>query len=157
MKAILQRVKSGSVTVNDETVGKVGVGYVILLGITHGDTLDDVKQLASKTVNLRVFADEAGKMNRSVLDVDGEILVVSQFTLYADTRKGRRPSYINAAPPEVAKPLVDAFVSELLGLGVQHVATGVFGAEMLVDIQNDGPVTIVLEQESSGMGDKGCI
>lgn len=146
MKAILQRVKSGSVTVNNQIVGQVGAGYVILLGITHGDTHDDVKQLATKTVHLRVFADDAGKMNRSVLDVAGEVLVVSQFTLYADTRKGRRPSYINAAPPNIAEPLVDAFVTELRNLGITHVATGVFGADMLVDIQNDGPVTVVLEQ-----------
>jgi D-tyrosyl-tRNA(Tyr) deacylase len=126
-------------------VGQIGPGFVILLGITHGDTADDVAWLAEKTVHLRVFSDEAGKMNRSLLDVAGEILLVSQFTLYADAGKGRRPSYVNAAPPGIAEPLVDAFAGALRQLGVKKVATGVFGATMLVDIQNDGPVTIILE------------
>jgi D-tyrosyl-tRNA(Tyr) deacylase len=145
MRAILQRVKSGSVSVADEMVGQIGPGFVILLGITHGDTADDVAWLAKKTVHLRVFSDEAGKMNRSLLDVAGEILLVSQFTLYADAGKGRRPSYVNAAPPGIAEPLVDAFAGALRQLGVKKVATGVFGATMLVNIQNDGPVTIILE------------
>lgn len=145
MRAILQRVKSGSVSVADEMVGQIGPGFVILLGITHGDTADDVAWLAEKTVHLRVFSDEAGKMNRSLLDVAGEILLVSQFTLYADAGKGRRPSYVNAAPPGIAEPLVDAFAGALRQLGVKKVATGVFGATMLVNIQNDGPVTIILE------------
>jgi D-tyrosyl-tRNA(Tyr) deacylase len=145
MRAILQRVKSGSVSIADEIVGQIGPGFVILLGITHGDTADDVAWLAEKTVHLRVFSDEAGKMNRSLLDVAGEILLVSQFTLYADAGKGRRPSYVNAAPPGIAEPLVDAFAGALRQLGVKKVATGVFGATMLVNIQNDGPVTIILE------------
>lgn len=145
MRAILQRVKSGSVSVADEMVGQIGPGFVILLGITHGDTADDVAWLAEKTVHLRVFSDEAGKMNRPLLDVAGEILLVSQFTLYADAGKGRRPSYVNAAPPGIAEPLVDAFAGALRQLGVKKVATGVFGATMLVNIQNDGPVTIILE------------
>ena len=145
MRAILQRVKSGSVSIADEIVGQIGPGFVILLGITHGDTADDVAWLAEKIVHLRVFSDEAGKMNRSLLDVAGEILLVSQFTLYADAGKGRRPSYVNAAPPGIAEPLVDAFAGALRQLGVKKVATGVFGATMLVNIQNDGPVTIILE------------
>ena len=148
MRAVLQRVKSGSVQVDGKIVGQVRVGYVILLGITHGDSSDTVQQLAQKIVHLRVFADEADKMNRSLLDVGGEVLVVSQFTLYADTRKGRRPSYTDAAPPEVAAPLVDSFAKALRQLGVTHVATGIFGADMLVDIQNDGPVTIILAAEN---------
>ena len=147
MRALLQRVSSASVTVDDQIIGEIGRGFVILLGVTHTDTLDDVGQLTKKAVHLRVFADETGKMNRSLLDVGGQILVVSQFTLYADTRKGRRPSYVNAAPPEIAEPLVDSFVKSLRQLGVKKVATGVFGANMQVDIQNDGPVTIVLETE----------
>ena len=147
MRAILQRGTAGSVTVDDKIVGQIGAGFVILLGVTHTDTGAEVKRLAEKTVHLRVFADEAGKMNRSVLDVAGEILVISQFTLYADTRKGRRPSYVNAAPPDIAAPLVDEFVNRLGELGVKQVAAGIFGAKMLVDIQNDGPVTIILETD----------
>lgn len=147
MKAILQRVTSGRVTADDQVVGQINAGFVILLGVTHTDSTADVAQLAQKTVHLRVFNDEAGKMNRSLLDTDGEALVVSQFTLYADTRKGRRPSYVNAAPPEVAAPLVDAFAKQLRALGVRQVATGIFGAAMQVEIHNDGPVTITLETD----------
>ena len=145
MKAILQRVTSGQVTVDNQIVGQIGAGYVILLGITHGDSMDEVKKLAEKTVHLRVFEDELGKMNRSALDSGAEMLVISQFTLYADTKKGRRPSFIKAAPPDIAAPLVEQFVTTLKQLGVPKVATGVFGATMLVHIENDGPVTIILE------------
>lgn len=147
MKAILQRVTKGSVTVENNIVGQIETGFVILLGITHTDSEADVEQLAQKIVHLRVFADEAEKMNRSLLDVKGSALVISQFTLYADTRKGRRPSYVNAALPETAEPLIDAFVARLSALGVQKVETGIFGANMQVDIHNDGPVTIILETE----------
>lgn len=145
MKVVLQRVIRGRVLVNDVVVGQVEKGYVLLVGITHTDTLDIVQKMAEKVVHLRIFEDEAGKMNRSILDVGGEILVVSQFTLYADARRGRRPGYSEAARPEVAAPLVEAFEDALRGLGIGHVATGQFGAMMLVDIQNDGPVTIILE------------
>lgn len=147
MRAVLQRVASGRVTVTGNIVGEIGAGFVILVGVTHTDTLNEVKRLAEKTVYLRVFADDAGKMNRSVLDVGGEVLVISQFTLYADARKGRRPSYTAAAPPEIAAPLVAEFAAHLQALGVKKVAAGVFGAEMLIDLQNDGPVTIILDTE----------
>ncbi|MDM8518662.1 D-aminoacyl-tRNA deacylase [Anaerolineales bacterium HSG6] len=145
MKAILQRVIQGRVTVNNKIVGQIGAGYVILLGVTHGDGIDEVKKLAEKMVHLRVFEDTTGKMNRSALDCAAEMLVISQFTLYADTKKGRRPSFTKAAPPDIAAPLVEKFVAYLKQLGVTKVATGVFGADMLVHIENDGPVTIILE------------
>ncbi|MDM8526660.1 D-aminoacyl-tRNA deacylase [Anaerolineales bacterium HSG24] len=148
MKAILQRVTSGRVTVDNQIVGQIGAGYVILLGITHGDGMDEVKKLAEKTAHLRVFEDEAGKMNRSALDCGAEMLVISQFTLYADAKKGRRPSFTKAAPPDIAAPLVEQFVAHLKQLGVTKIATGVFGATMLVHIENDGPVTIILETDS---------
>lgn len=148
MKAILQRVRRGSVTVAEEMVGEVGPGYVILLGATHGDGPAQVQKLAEKTVHLRVFEDEQSKMNRSALEVGAEMLVISQFTLLADAKKGRRPSFTNAAPPEVAEPLVEQFVAQLKQLGVAHVATGRFGAHMLVTIENDGPVTIVLDTDT---------
>lgn len=145
MRAVLQRVRRGQVIVGDEIVGAINAGYVILLGITHTDSETELKKLAEKTVHLRVFEDEQGKMNRSALEVGAEMLVVSQFTLYAETRKGRRPSFTQAAPPEMAEPLVEKFVEQLRGLGIQKVATGVFGAHMQVEIKNDGPVTIILD------------
>lgn len=144
MRAVLQRVSSGSVTVNNQTVAQIGLGYVILLGIGPEDTPGIARDLAEKTAYLRVFEDEAGKMNRSVMDVNGEAIVVSQFTLYADTSRGRRPSFINAAKPELAEPLVDVFTARLREFGIA-TQQGVFGAHMVVDIRNDGPVTILLE------------
>lgn len=147
MRAILQRVQRGHVAVNGEIVGQVGAGYVILLGVTHSDGPDGVEKLAEKVVNLRVFEDDQGKMNLSALDTGAEMLVISQFTLYADTRKGRRPSFTNAAPPETAEPLVERFIAALRSLGIQKVASGLFGAHMLVHIENDGPVTIILDTE----------
>ena len=148
MKAVLQRVQTGSVTVDNEIVGQIGPGYVILLGVTHTDGPAEVNKLAEKTVHLRVFEDEQGKMNRSALEVGGEMLVISQFTLYADAKKGRRPSFTRAAPPDIAEPLVAQFVEKLRRLGVEKVETGVFGAYMLVDIDNDGPVTIILDTDT---------
>lgn len=145
MRVLVQRVTQGKVRVEDEVVGEMGAGLVLLVGVTHEDGLDEVRRLASKIVNLRIFEDEAGKFNLSLLDVGGEALVVSQFTLYADTRKGRRPSFIQAARPEQAAPLVDALASELKALGAAHVATGRFGASMMVEIFNTGPVTIWLD------------
>ena len=130
--------------VGDEIVGAIGRGLVILLGIAPGDSPTQVRALAAKIANLRVFSDEAGKFNLSALDLGAEALVVSQFTLYADTSRGRRPSFTGAAPPEVAAPLVEDFAEQLRSLGLR-VATGSFGAHMLVRIANDGPVTIVLE------------
>jgi len=145
MRLILQRVTSGSVSVEGKIVGQIGAGYVILIGITHSDTAAIAQKMAQKVVHLRVFNDQAGKMNRSALDVEAEMLVVSQFTLYADSRKGRRPNYINAAPPAIAKPLIEQFIQSLQSFGLKKVASGVFGANMLVNIANDGPVTIILE------------
>ena len=145
MRALLQRVKSGKVTVDDHTVAGIGPGLVILLGIGQGDTEEQAKFLAEKIATLRIFEDEDSKFNRSILDVSGEAIVVSQFTLYGDARKGRRPSFSEAAPPEVAAPLVDRFV-ELLRLQGVPTQTGVFAAHMLVEIENDGPVTIWLEK-----------
>ncbi len=147
MRAILQRVRQGQVMVSGEVVGQAGAGYVILLGVTHGDGPAEVKKLADKVVNLRVFEDDQGKMNLSALDTAADMLVISQFTLYADTRKGRRPSFTQAAPPETAGPLVETFMAALRSLGVQNVAAGVFGAHMLVHIENDGPVTIILDTD----------
>jgi D-tyrosyl-tRNA(Tyr) deacylase len=147
MRAILQRVRRGYVTVDDELVGEIGTGFVILLGITHKDGLPEMKKLAEKTANLRVFEDNQGKMNRSALDVAGQMLVISQFTLYADAKKGRRPSFTRAAAPDKAEPLVNQFAEYLRQLGIAKVATGQFGASMLVHIENDGPVTILLDTD----------
>lgn len=145
MRAILQRVQQGHVAIDGNIVGQIGPGYVILLGVTHNDGLAEVKKLAEKTVHLRVFEDAQGKMNLSALDANAEMLVISQFTLYADARKGRRPSFTDAALPAVAEPLVAHFAAELQKLGVKKVASGVFGAHMVVHIENDGPVTIILD------------
>lgn len=145
MRAILQRVSSGRVSVAGEVIGAIGPGLVILLGIAQDDTEAEGQRLAKKITHLRIFSDEAGKMNRSALEVGAEILLVSQFTLYADCVKGRRPSYTAAAPPDMAEPLVEAFALALRSLGLTKVATGQFGANMLVEINNDGPVTIMLD------------
>ncbi len=145
MRVILQRVSSGCVRVDGAVVGEVGRGFVALVGMTHTDTQAEVELLAKKTAYLRVFEDEAGKMNLSALEVGAGVLVVSQFTLYADTRKGRRPSFIGAAPPETAAPLVDYYAERLRAEGIGHVAQGIFGAMMQVEINNDGPVTIILD------------
>ncbi|MGB4323268.1 MAG: D-aminoacyl-tRNA deacylase [Anaerolineaceae bacterium] len=144
MRAVLQRVSKGSVSVDNKIVAQIGLGYVILLGIGPDDTPQLAGELAEKTAYLRVFEDDAGKMNRSLLDVGGEAIVVSQFTLYADTSRGRRPSFIYAAKPELAEPLVEVFAQRLRALGIP-TQQGVFGAHMVVDIRNDGPVTILLE------------
>lgn len=146
MRAVLQRVTHASVTVEGKIVGQIERGFLILLGIGQGDGESEVKTLADKIVNLRVFPDDEGKMNRSLLDCGGSVLVVSQFTLYADVRKGRRPSFIDAAPPALAEPLVERFMDALAACGV-HVEGGVFGAHMDVELLNDGPVTIWLDSE----------
>jgi D-tyrosyl-tRNA(Tyr) deacylase len=146
VRVVLQRVSQGSVHVDGETVAEIGHGLVILTGIGPEDGAAQAQYLAEKIANLRIFADQQGKTNLSVLDVSGEAIVVSQFTLYADTRKGRRPSFINAAPPELAEPLVETFAEMLRQQGVP-TQTGQFGAEMLVNIQNDGPVTIWMERD----------
>jgi D-tyrosyl-tRNA(Tyr) deacylase len=144
MRALVQRVTQASVHVDDEVVGEIGAGLYVLVGITGSDTTDDATKLAAKVAHLRVFDDAAGVMNRSLLDTGGGALVVSQFTLYGDTQRGRRPSWVAAAPPEQAEPLVDAFAAALAGTGVP-VATGRFGADMQVALVNDGPVTLLLE------------
>ena len=145
MKAVIQRVKFCEVKVNDAIVGKIKNGLLILLGITHDDTDEDIQWLTQKIVNLRIFNDEAGVMNVSVKDANGEILVVSQFTLHAATKKGNRPSYIAAARPEIAVPLYEKFLKEVeLQLG-KKVEAGIFGADMQVSLLNDGPVTIIID------------
>lgn len=145
MRALLQRVSQAKVTVNGRITGQIERGYVILLGVTHGDTTKEADWLANKVAGLRLFEDTAGKMNLSIYDVGGSFLVISQFTLYGDARKGRRPSFSAAARPEQAEPLVDYFCEKLRGMGYT-VATGVFGAHMDVEIHNDGPVTLMLEK-----------
>jgi len=144
MKAVIQRVSEGSVTVDEKVVAEIGQGLVILLGIAPDDTVDLARQMVSKIANLRIFEDENEKMNLSALDVAAEAIVVSQFTLYADTSRGRRPSFIGAAMPELAEPLVETFAHLLTDQGVP-TQTGVFGAMMEVALVNDGPVTIVME------------
>lgn len=148
MRAVIQRVKSASVAVNGQVVGKIGAGLLVLLGVSREDTEADANYLLDKTVNLRIFADEEGKMNRSVLDSNGALLVVSQFTLYGDARKGRRPSYIEAAEPQRANFLYEYWVAEARKSGL-IVETGVFQAMMEVALINDGPVTILLDSRKN--------
>jgi D-tyrosyl-tRNA(Tyr) deacylase len=145
MRIVVQRVSKGSVSVDGQVVGSIDQGLVLLVGVTHEDGEEEARFLANKVANLRIFPDGEGKFNLSGLDVGAEALVVSQFTLYGDTRKGRRPSFVKAAQPEIAEPLIERFVSLLEEEGL-HVETGVFGAMMLVEIHNDGPVTIILEK-----------
>lgn len=147
MRAILQRVSTASVTVEGQVVGRIDAGFLVLLGIAAGDGPAEALLLAEKTVNLRVFADAEGRFNHSLLDIGGAALVVSQFTLYGDLRKGRRPNFTAAAPPAMAAPLVDAYADALRSYGVP-VATGVFGAMMQVALVNDGPVTLILDSDS---------
>ena len=148
MRVLIQRVLSANVVVDDAATGAVGQGLLLLVGVTHADTEATEERMADKIVKLRIFNDEAGLMNRSVLDVDGGILAVSQFTLYADARKGNRPSYTDAARPEQASPTFDRFVAKLASRLGKPVATGVFGADMKVSLVNDGPVTIWLDSET---------
>lgn len=147
MRALLQRVSSASVSVNGRIIGQIERGLVILLGVTHGDSVVEADWLANKIAGLRLFEDDAGKMNLGLADVNGSVLVVSQFTLYGDARKGKRPSFTAAARPEQAEPLVDYFCDQLRQAGL-IVATGQFGAMMQVAIHNDGPVTLMLEKEN---------
>ncbi|MBH9967137.1 D-aminoacyl-tRNA deacylase [Rossellomorea oryzaecorticis] len=146
MKVVLQRSKEASVTVGGEVAGQIEKGFVLLVGITHGDTEEDARYLADKIVNLRVFEDESGKMNHSLLDVEGEILSISQFTLYGDCRKGRRPNFMEAAKPDHALPLYEYF-NKVLKENDVKVETGVFGEMMDVKLTNDGPVTLILESK----------
>lgn len=146
MKALLQRVTEASVSVAGEVVGRIGQGLVVFVGVADGDTGEEARYLAQRTVNLRIFADKEGKFNLSVLDIKGELLVVSQFTLLADTRKGRRPSFVEAAPPAQAEELIEQFVGEVRTTGLK-VETGRFQQYMQVEIHNDGPVTILLNSK----------
>ena len=150
MKAVLQRACRASVTVAGEVVGSIGPGLVVLLGVEQRDTSEDARQLAAKTVGLRIFDDAAGKMNLSLADVGGAMLVVSQFTLLADTRKGRRPSFVQAAPPELAERLYREFIAAVAGQGIS-TATGRFRAEMQVELVNDGPVTLLLDTRAADL------
>ncbi|MFP7386502.1 D-aminoacyl-tRNA deacylase [Enterococcus hirae] len=147
MRAVVQRVSKASVTIDQQEAGKIDQGLVILLGIHEKDTQDDVDYLVKKIAQMRIFEDEQGKMNRSVEDVEGQILSVSQFTLFADTKKGNRPSFISAARPETAIPLYEAFNEGIRNRGIT-VATGQFGADMAVSLINDGPVTIIIDSQN---------
>jgi D-tyrosyl-tRNA(Tyr) deacylase len=146
MRAVLQRVRQARVRVGDEVTGEIGRGLLVLLGVAHGDTPERARWLAEKVVGLRIFQDDDGKMNRDVSEAGGGVLVVSQFTLYGDCRKGRRPSFIDAAPPETAVPLYEAFIEAVRALGVP-VATGRFGAMMDVELTNAGPVTLIIDSK----------
>lgn len=148
MRIVLQRVSQASVSVAGRTVGRIDRGFCLLLGITHGDTVAEADWLADKVAGLRLFNDADGRMNLGLADVGGSVLAISQFTLYGDASKGRRPSFIAAARPEEAAPLYQAFVAALRARGLA-VETGEFGAAMVVDIQNDGPVTLILERDAS--------
>lgn len=148
MRCVIQRVTEASVTVSGELAGRIGRGFMVLIGVSVRDTDRDVRYMAEKVPNLRVFEDDAGKMNRSLLDVGGEILAVSQFTLYGDTRGGRRPSFIEAARPEEANALYEALVAAWRGAGLR-VETGVFRTDMQVSLVNDGPVTILMDSEKT--------
>ena len=146
MRAVLQRVTRSKVVVDGEIVGSIGKGLNVLLGISKDDTMEDIPYLKDKIINLRIFEDEEGKMNRSLLDVGGEILLISQFTLYGDCRKGRRPNFMDALGGDEAKKIYDEFVKSLKETGIK-VETGIFGAHMDVSIENDGPVTLIVESK----------
>ena len=148
MRAVIQRVNNASVTINSAITGKIGRGLVVLLGIHADDTDKDLQWMADKTAALRIFEDNNGKMNLSLEDIGGEMLIISQFTLYGDCRKGRRPGYSNAAPPQIAEPLYHQFIEEIKRKQIQ-VATGTFGAAMAVNLVNDGPVTLLLDSQKN--------
>ncbi|MEM6346846.1 MAG: D-aminoacyl-tRNA deacylase [Bacteroidota bacterium] len=150
MRVVIQRVQHSKVVVEGETVGQIGAGLMVLLGVTHDDTEADINWLVKKITKMRIFNDDAGKMNLSVEDVGGDILVISQFTLYANARKGNRPSYIRSAPPDVSIPLYEQFVKTLRSQFSGQVETGEFGAMMEVSLLNDGPVTIILDSKEIG-------
>jgi len=145
MRALIQRVQNASVEVEQKVVGSIGPGLLVLLGVTHSDSQEDITYLSKKIAQLRLFADEQGMMNRSVLDTQGDVLVVSQFTLYGSTKKGNRPSYVEAAPGPIAQKHYEDFVAQLEKLLEKPVATGVFGADMQVQLLNDGPVTLIID------------
>jgi len=146
MKLVVQRVKNSSVTVNNNLVGKIDKGYMVLLGVGPDDTEEIADYLVQKLVKLRIFEDENGKMNLSIKDIDGELLIISQFTLYADCNSGNRPSFVNAAKPEKANKLYEYFIEKCKEENIKKVQSGIFGADMKVELLNDGPVTIILEK-----------
>lgn len=148
MKVVVQRVSKASVTIETEKVASIGNGLLILLGIVEDDTQEDIQWLTRKTANLRIFEDDKGIMNRSLIDVDGEAIVISQFTLHALTKKGNRPSYIKAAKPDVAIPLYEEFIKQLEGQLNRKIQTGQFGADMKVELLNEGPVTIIIDSKN---------
>lgn len=148
MRAVVQRVKTSSVTVDNNVVGEIGIGFNVLLGISKDDTIEDLRYIKDKVINLRVFEDENGKMNKSLKDVNGELLLISQFTLYGDCRKGRRPNFMEALGGEEAKKLYDIFVDMCKSENIK-VETGIFGADMKVQILNDGPVTLMLDSKKN--------
>jgi D-aminoacyl-tRNA deacylase len=148
MKVVLQRVLEASVTINGNINGQINDGLLILLGIEDADTKEDIDWLCNKIVNLRIFDDENGVMNKSLLDTNGQILVVSQFTLMASTKKGNRPSYIKASKPEIAIPIYNSFLTQLSSIFAHPIATGVFGADMQVSLVNNGPVTIIMDTKN---------
>jgi D-tyrosyl-tRNA(Tyr) deacylase len=150
MRALVQRVAEASVEVDGRLAGQIGPGLLIFLGVRNGDTSGEVQWVAGKCLDLRIFEDQDGKMNRSVRDVAGGVLVVSQFTLYGDCRRGRRPSFVDAAPPPLSEPLYEAFVECLAASGLR-TAQGVFGAQMKVRLLNDGPVTVIVEKDAEGL------
>lgn len=150
MRVVIQRVQHSKVVVEGQTIGEIGRGLMVLLGVTHEDSETDIQWLVKKITKMRIFNDEADKMNLSVEDIGGDILVVSQFTLYANTRKGNRPSYIRSAPPDVSIPLYEQFIESLRANFTGQVATGEFGAMMEVSLLNDGPVTIILDSKELG-------
>jgi len=145
VRAVIQRVSEASCTVNQHIVGTIGQGFVVLLGIEEADGMDDLRWLAQKIANLRVFGDESGLMNKSLHDIQGNILLISQFTLFAQTKKGNRPSFIRAAKPDQAVPLYESMIAELSSLLGKNIATGIFGADMKISLVNDGPVTIIMD------------
>ncbi|MCO5260578.1 MAG: D-aminoacyl-tRNA deacylase [Crocinitomicaceae bacterium] len=148
MRLVIQRAKNASVTIDDKINGSIDSGLVVLIGIEHDDTLDDISWLVAKLVNLRIFSDEDGKMNKSIQEINGQFLIISQFTLHASTKKGNRPSYIKAARPEVAIPLYNQFIQELKIQSQLTVETGIFGTDMQVQLINDGPVTIFIDSKN---------
>ena len=148
MRAVIQRVTKASVTIDEKINGQIGLGLLVLLGIEDADIQEDIIWLSNKIVNLRIFNDEAGVMNRSVLEVGGNILLISQFTLHASTKKGNRPSYIKASKPDIAIPLYEAMIKHLSKDLGKNIATGVFGADMKVELLNDGPVTIIIDSKN---------
>jgi len=148
MKILIQRVKHSKCTVDGKEISKIGQGILVFVGITNDDTTEDIEWLANKMVNLRIFNDEDGVMNKSCIEIDGEIMIISQFTLHARTKKGNRPSYVDAAKPEISEPLYNKFIETVNSLTGKTSATGIFGANMKIELLNDGPVTIIIDSKN---------